>query len=57
MYTTYVIKNTNDNRFMVAHREFGVDSRHSVHDTYEAAYKEAKIWNWGREPIDETKHH
>ena len=54
---TYVIKNSNTNRFMVVHRECHVDCYHSMHDTYEEAYKEAKIWNWGKEPIDETTHH
>jgi len=58
MYTnTYVIENTNDNRFMVVHRECKVDMYHSVHKTFKEAYEEAKVWNFGKEPIDETKHH
>lgn len=56
-YFDYVIKNTNDNRFMVSYREGKCDSLHSLHKTYEEAYKEAKAYLCGEEPTDETRHH
>ena len=45
---TYVIMNTNDNHFMVVHRECDVDHYHSEHDTYyfEKLLKEGKHKGW-----------
>ena len=58
-YTTYVIKNTNKDKFMVCHRAGMVDSLAAwmIYDTYEEAYKVARAYNFGREPVDETRHH
>ncbi len=58
-YITYVIKNTNKDKFMVCYRECMVDrlAAWMVYDTYEEAYKVAKAYNFGNEPVDETKHH
>lgn len=58
-YITYVIKNTNKDEFMVCYREGRVDSLRAtnIYKTYEEAYKVAKAYNFGREPVDETRHH
>lgn len=58
-YITYVIKNTNKDKFCVCYREGKCDSLRAtnIFDTYEQAYRIAKAYNNGREPLDETKHH
>ena len=58
-YITYVIKNTNNDEFMVCRREGKVDSLRAtnIYKTYEESYKVAKAYNFGREPMDETRHH
>ena len=58
-YITYVIKNTNKDKFMVCYREGMVDSLRAtnIYETYEEAYKVAKAYNFGHEPMDETRHH
>lgn len=58
-YFTYVIQNTNTDEFMVCRREGRVDRLNAwmVYKTYEEAYKVAKGYNFGREPVDETRHH
>ena len=58
-YITYVIKNTDTDEFMVCYREGGVDSLNAwmIYKTYEKAYEVAKAYNFGREPVDETRHH
>lgn len=59
IYTKYVIKNTNTNEFMVCYRECLTDGLATgrLYKTFEEAYKVAKIYGSGREPIDETRHH
>ena len=58
-YINYVIKNNNKGKFMVCYREGMVDSLNAwmIYDTFEEAYSVAKAYNFGHEPIDETKHH
>ena len=58
-YITYVIKNTNNDEFMVCRREGKVDSLRAtnIYKTYEESYNVAKAYNFGREPMDETRHH
>lgn len=57
--TVYVIKNTNDNRFMVCRREGLAESwaTGAFYNTFEEAYRVAKVYGWGATPIDETNHH
>lgn len=57
--STYIIENTNTEKFMVVRREGMVESMVGgvIYETYEGAYKLAKAYNCGREPIDETRHH
>lgn len=56
---TYVVMNTNKDKFMVVYRDCGSDSLdpRMIYDTYAEAYRIAKIWNHGEEPLDETRHH
>ena len=56
-YFNWVIKNTNNNEFMVCHREGRTDSLWRIFKTFEEAHSYAKGCNFGNEPIDETKHH
>lgn len=59
-YFTYVIKNTNKGKFMVVRRHGLTDSVascYAYHDTFEAAYDQARGFGFGAEPIDETRHH
>ena len=51
---SWVIKNTNDKKFMVVHRECGSDSLWSIHNDFESAYKTAKAMGFGKEPINEA---
>lgn len=57
MYTSWVIKNTNKDKFMVVHRECLSDALWAVKETYAEAYSLAKAMGCGREPVDETRHH
>ena len=53
------IRNTRDGKFAVVCREGSVrtlDWRH-VYDSFEEAYKTAKVWSFGGEIVDETTHH
>ena len=58
-YTTYVIKNTNDNKFMVCYREGLCESWATgrFYNTFAEAYEMAKAYGFGEEPKDETRHH
>lgn len=58
-YMTYVIKNSNKDEFMVCWREGMVDGHNAwmTYKTFEEAYRIAKIYNHGNEPVDETRHH
>ena len=57
--TVQVIKNTSDEKFMVCDRTGLCESLTTpyTYETFEEAYRVAKIYGWGREPIDETRHH
>jgi len=59
MYFTYVIKNTNTGEFMVCSRAYLVDAMATwrLYKTYDEAYAVAKAYGFGREPVDETRHH
>ena len=57
--TVYVVKNTSDEKFMVCDRTGLCESLTTpyTYETFEEAYRVAKVYGWGREPIDETRHH
>ena len=57
--TVQVIKNTSNEKFMVCSRTGLCESLTTpyTYETYEEAYRVAKAYGWGREPIDETRHH
>lgn len=60
MKNEYIIKNTNNNKFMVVNRIGLCETlaTFKMYNTYEEAYKTAKAYCFkGNEPIDETKHH
>lgn len=56
-YIDYIVKNTNDDRFMVCCRECGTDRLRSLHASFADAYQTARACLFGQEPTDETKHH
>lgn len=56
-YFNWVIKNTNNGQFMVCYRECGTDSVRKVYKTFDEAYKAAKAYNFGDEPINEVVNH
>ena len=58
-YITYLVENTNTEKFMVVYREGIVESMVGgiIYETYEEAYKWAKAYNNGKEPLDQTRHH
>ena len=58
-YITFLVENTNTEKFMVVRREGICESMLGgiIYDTYEKAYDLAKAFNCGREPLDQTRHH